>query len=210
MRDTRRTRKGDRITTRLLAMLAAIAVIGGSLFSAGTAALAHERREVGPYVFVVGFLNEPAFAGVLNGVSLSVTGASDEAPVEGLEETLRVSVFHAGLTTPLELDLRARFGRPGEYAAHFVPTREGAYTFRVTGTIDGTEIDERFESGPGRFDEVQSVSALQYPEAVPAGAELADELSEIRAVAEQTRILAAVALLLGIAALVLALVGRRA
>ena len=41
------------------------------------------------------------------------------------------------------------------------PTRAGDYSFRITGTIAGQAIDERFESGPGRFDEVQPLTAVQ-------------------------------------------------
>lgn len=195
---------------RFFAAAAALALVAGSLLASASPSLAHERREVGPYRLVVGFLNEPAFAGVLNGVSLGVTDTRSDEPVEGLQETLSVDVFHAGLTTPLSLDFRARFGQPGQYAADFVPTREGIYIFHITGTIDGLEVDERFESGPGRFDEVRAQSALQYPDRVLAGAELADSLDEIRGIAEQTRVLAGVALVLGLAAIALALLRRRA
>ena len=175
-------------------------------------ALAHERREVGPYVFVAGFLTEPAFAGAVNGVDLRVSDprTSPATPVEGLQETLRVEVFHAGLTTPLRLSFRARFGQPGAYAADFVPTRAGGYTFRITGTIGDLNVDERFESGPGRFNDVESQAALQYPDRVPAGAELSESLAEIRSVSEQTRLVALGALLLGAVALALAIRRRRA
>ncbi|MBP38985.1 MAG: hypothetical protein QF676_03990 [Dehalococcoidia bacterium] len=41
-------------------------------------ALAHEGRDVGDYNFVVGFINEPAVEGMLNGVSLRVTSMNEE------------------------------------------------------------------------------------------------------------------------------------
>ena len=43
-----------------------------------TTVLAHEGRDVGDYNFVVGFINEPAVEGMLNGVSLRVTSLIEE------------------------------------------------------------------------------------------------------------------------------------
>lgn len=180
------------------------------LVSAGEA-LAHERRAVGPYQFVVGFTEEPAFLGGTNGVSLRVTDtrATPPAPVEGLQETLDVEVTHGGLSRSLALEFETVFGQPGAYAAHFVPTAPGAYIFRIHGTIGDLAVDERFESGPGRFDEVQPVGALQYPEQVPVGDELSRTIGDLRATLDQVRILAGAAVLLALAALVVPLLRSR-
>lgn len=140
------------------------------LGAAGTAS-AHEGRELvnGRYTAVVGFLNEPAFDGQLNGLSLSVvdetqkTAQGQDKPVEGLEKTLKAEVLYGG-GKKLELTLRTRFGQPGKYAAYFEPTKAGQYTFHIYGQIEGNAIDERFESGPGRFSDVQSLAPLQFPE----------------------------------------------
>ena len=53
-----------------IAIIAAAALL--PLLAAGTA-LAHEPRDIQDYNLVVGFLHEPAFEGLLNGVSLRVT-----------------------------------------------------------------------------------------------------------------------------------------
>ena len=58
-------------------MIKKIAIIAAAalmplLLAAGTA-LAHEPRDIQDYNLVVGFLHEPAFEGLLNGVSLRVT-----------------------------------------------------------------------------------------------------------------------------------------
>ncbi len=53
-----------------IAIFAAAALL--PLLAAGTA-LAHEPRDIQDYNLVVGFLHEPAFEGLLNGVSLRVT-----------------------------------------------------------------------------------------------------------------------------------------
>ena len=129
--------------------------------------------------------------------------------VEGLEKTLTVEVFQGGSTTPFPASFRTRFGAPGAYAADIVPTREGAYRFVVKGTIDTLEVNETFETGPGRFDEIRSITQLQYPDKVPAGAELGRTLDDIRSTADQVRIIAIVALLLAAAAVVLPLLRRR-
>ena len=60
---------------RIISVLAAAAV---TTIIAPTAALAHEERQVGDYQFVVGFLDEPAYEGERNAVSLRVTKAREE------------------------------------------------------------------------------------------------------------------------------------
>ncbi len=129
-------------------------------------ALAHERRTVGKYEFVVGFLNEPAYLNQPNAASLTVTDTETKKPVEGLDQTLKVEVLYGGKILPL--NLRARFGQPGAYVADFIPTKAGTYIFRFIGNIDALKVDEKFESGPGRFNDVQDTAALQFPEKLPA------------------------------------------
>ena len=68
-------------------------------------------------------------------------------PVEGLEETLKAEVIFGDQT--MELPLTARFNTPGAYESVFFPMKPGDYTFRIYGTIDGTEIDESFTSWTG-------------------------------------------------------------
>lgn len=120
---------------------------------------------VGKYQLIVGFLSEPAVQGVLNGVDLRVSVPDEQArPVEGLAETMKVRVAWGG-REPRELSLRARFGVPGAYNAELIPTRPGAYIFTFVGTIEGLTINERFESGPGRFNDVEDAAALYLPEA---------------------------------------------
>lgn len=193
---------------RALALIAALVAIA---IGSGHQSLAHERRTVGPYQLVVGFVDEPAFLGATNGVSLRVTDtrSTPAAAVEGLQDTLAVEVFHGGLTRSLRLDFGAVFGQPGLYAAHFVPTAAGSYIFRIHGRIRDLAIDERFESGPGRFDDVEPVSALQYPDQVPAGDDLGRALADLRAASDQARVLGVLAILIGLGALGLAVVRSR-
>jgi len=186
--------------TRLISFVAAtLVVVMGFIAFAGTAA-AHERRTVGPYEFEVGWLNEPAFAGLMNGLDLSITDTRSGKGVQGLEKTLTVELQTGGLA-PLPLTLAARFGTPGAYEGNFMPTVAGTYTFHIKGKIDTQNVDEKFESGPGRFDDVDSATAVQYPVKVPTGEELSNRLDDLQGGLDQTRLLSAAALVIGIVAL---------
>lgn len=155
--------------------LACAAIIG--LLVVGTLApatvSAHESRDLlnGKYQAVVRFLTEPTYQGQVNGLDLTITSKFEQTeegankPIEGLEKTLKAQVLKDGRT--LDLALQSRFGMPGKYAAYFQPTASGQYQFRVYGEIDGERLDEHFESGPGRFGDVQSLTPLQFPAAVP-------------------------------------------
>lgn len=190
---------------------AALVVVVLSLAATASPTEAHERRNVGPYQLVVGWLEEPSFVGATNAVSLAVTDTRSTPPkaVEGLEKTLTVDVFQGGSTAAFSPAFRTRFGAPGSYVADIVPTREGSYRFVIRGKIDGLDVNETFESGPGRFDEIKAVTALQYPDKVPSGAELARSLADLRSTAEQLRLIAIAALVVAVAALVLPFVRKR-
>ncbi|TAK20715.1 MAG: hypothetical protein EPO26_16970 [Chloroflexota bacterium] len=156
-----------------------------------TAAFAHERRSIGPYQVVVGFITEPALLGEPNGVDFRVTNAANGEPIEGVEKTVKVAIASGG-GQPREFALRARFGMKGAYTADLIPTRAGAYVFRFTGEINGTKVDEKFESGPGRFNDVVAADTLQFPEVVPSAVELRDQLAAARARADQAWLIATI------------------
>ena len=162
-------------------------------------ASAHERRDVGggKYQVVVGFITEPAILGEPNGVDIRVTDKATNQPVEGAEKTMKVAIQHGG-GPARELPLRARFGQPGAYTADLIPTRAGDYVFTFTGDIAGTQINEKFESGPGRFNAVEDAAKLQFPETVPPGGELTRQLRDAEARAAQATTLAYAGLGLGL------------
>jgi hypothetical protein len=184
--------------SRMLAAMASLAVVVSSFAITSNVALGHDRRNVGPYQFVVGFLSEPAFAGTINGIDVTITDTrADNKAVEGVEKTLSVEVISGGLS-PLKITLATRFGMAGKYAAYFVPTKDGTYKFRFTGKVETTDVNETFESGPGRFNDVQSTTDLQYPTKVPAGADLSASLADIGSSLDQLRLLALAAVVLAI------------
>ena len=188
--------------TRVISLVAATLVVVSSFaIYAGTAA-GHERRMVGPYQFVVGFISEPAFAGTVNSLDLRITDtrSTPAKAVEGLEKTLTATVQSGGLA-PLELKVTARFGQPGAYNGYFLPTAAGTYIFDIRGKIDTLDVSEKFESGPGRFNDIESTTALQYPTKVPTGSDLSKQLSDLQAAVDQTRVFALAALVVGVVAL---------
>lgn len=173
------------------ARMAAVVVLVLSVVAVGAAAspAAHEDREIGGYTIVVGWRVEPAYTGLLNGPEIVVTRAAaddhhehDEATEEadtthghsndgadthtaegiaGLEDTLQIEVIFGPASRVL--NLRAVRGEPGHYTADLIPTRAGDYTFRVFGTIDGTDVDETFSAADGLFSSVEPVEDIQFP-----------------------------------------------
>jgi hypothetical protein len=190
--------------------------LGGALLAIGLVlpgiASAHEQRDVGQYRFVVGFLNEPSIVDQMNGIDLTVTSTADKKPVEGLDKTLKAEVIVGGNARSMPITLQARFGLPGKYAGYFMPTATGAYIFHFTGTIDGQQVDQRFESGPGRFEDVEPVTPLQFPQKLSDSAALQSQLADAQAAASQGRALGIagiIAGLIGIAVGVAALTRKR-
>ncbi|HEX2910167.1 MAG TPA: hypothetical protein VH186_05120 [Chloroflexia bacterium] len=137
-------------------------------------ALAHESRDVagGKYQLRVGFIEEPTYQGLENGLSLTVckgecTSSKDNSGtltngLEGAFDTLKVEVIFNGKSMPLTLGPVPR--NPGRYEARFVPTKAGDYTFHIFGTIEQDKIDEKFTSGPDTFDSVLPLTAAQFPD----------------------------------------------
>jgi len=197
----------------IVALTAAIMLIGTQPASA------HETREVDRFTFVVGI---PAYAGIPNGVSLSITDTASGQPFVDLEDTLDVDIIFGEETLTMTMNpafVVGVFGTEGEYTADFVPSRPGQYTFHFHGTVGDVEVDEEFVSGPETFSDVEDISEASFPVQDPTTGQLADRLEqEITRLNEQVddaatdevaRWLAAGALVLGAAALGTALVAMR-
>jgi hypothetical protein len=134
-------------------------------------ALSHESRIVanGKYEMVCGFRNEPAFEGEINAVDIFPSRASDGKPIDtsvGDVVDLTVVVqyraaesFNSAVVTSTQLDQKPTkaFGTANRYNAWFRPNVDGAYAFRITGTISDLSnpvagqvtIDETFVCGGG-------------------------------------------------------------
>jgi len=161
---------------RLLAAMVT-ATLAGLLIPLLTGpASAHEEKAVGKYHFMVGFGDEPAYAGEKNSVQLILADAKDK-PVTDLGNTLKVAVT-TGSAEPLDLAMEpffevGEFGTPGDYRAFFIPTAPGSYSFHFTGTIKGQKIDQTFKSGPDSFSDIEDPAQVQYPVQQPTGGQLA-------------------------------------
>jgi hypothetical protein len=160
---------------QLLTLALAAALVSAAL---PQLASAHDHRHVGHYDFTVGFMVEPAFEGIANGVDLRIM--HDDEPVEGAEETLQVEVLHVETGISRVFDLRALWGQPGRYTADFVPTAIGRYVFTFTGTLGDLDIHEEFEGGTGRFADVESIATVQFPETVVSAREMQGAVMGVR------------------------------
>jgi hypothetical protein len=189
--------------SRLLATVAAVAVVVSGFAINTNIALGHERRTVGPYTFVVGWLNEPAYVNLLNSLDLTVTETSGGKAVEGLEKTLKADLAFGGSSTLQPLIVAARFGLAGHYSGYVLPTKVGDYTFHITGTVGTMNVDEKFESGPGRFGSIESTDPLQYPQKLTSNADLAARLDQLQTLVIAGIVLGGLALLASAAGLVM-------
>ena len=138
----------------------AVAVAAVLSLTVGTV-LAHEGREVGDYRINIGWIVEPAYEGVMNGVEVRVTRVTvsgggdhgestsmskddddgdgmamanhhgDSAAVEGLENTLKVEVIYVPTGALRVVNLSADVNEAGRYTADLLPTTPGVYEFRV-------------------------------------------------------------------------------
>ena len=187
--------------TRFLSIAAAIAMVAASLGIFASPAAAHERRTVGPYTFVVGWIAEPAIVGQSNGLDLTVTQTLGGTPVEGLATTLKAEVIIGGGAARRTLDLAEDRDQPGHYTSGFVPTRVGEYTFHLSGTAGATKIDEKFESGPGRFEPVTDAASLEFPDHILSATSLASQLADANTKVTVALVLGAAALVISVASL---------
>jgi hypothetical protein len=214
--------------TRLLAALVTGTLAALLIPLLASPAAAHEAKTVGKYHFVVGFGDEPAYAGEKNSVQLILADAKDK-PVTDLTDTLKVEVT-TGSAEPLQLTMEpffevGEFGTPGDYRAFFIPTAPGSYRFHFTGTIKGQKIDQTFTSGPKTFSDIEDPAQVQYPTKQPTTGQLAtradreaartnaaltaaqdqarDDAASARTLAVIGLVVGALGLLVGIAALVM-------
>jgi hypothetical protein len=227
------------LSTRLLRLVIAL---GGAVLLAALAAApasAHAEKQAGRYAFVVGFGDEPAYAGQPN--SLQVVITRDGKPATDLAGQLDNLMAHAyygrkadpkleNAMMPLEPHFGDDWGTPGDYRSFFVPTQAGAYTFELKGKLGNQKINLVIPSGPETFGDVNDPAKASFPAVKdPTTAQLAQRLdrettrlngtvaaataaqraAEDRA--DQARLLALGGLLVGVVGLVVAALawGRR-
>ena len=182
------------------------------LLSSASIVRAHERRTIaGKYDVEVGWDKEPAYVNQPNAAIITVYKAGTQDAVTGVEQTLKVWIAFGG-GEPREFPLRASFNKKGQYTAEIVPTRAGSYIFTVVGAIEGTPVNEKFESGPGRFDDVDDMAALQFPQSAPDPLTLANQIKAAQNDAASARLFGIIGIVIGIVGIIvggIALATRR-
>ena len=164
-------------------------VLGAAVLLAALAAApasAHAEKKAGPYTFVVGFGDEPAYAGQPN--SLQVIISRDGKPATDLAGKLDGLMAHAfygrkadpkleNAMMPLEPRFGDDWGTPGDYRSFFVPTQAGAYTFELKGKLGNQKINLVVPSGPKTFGDVNDPAKAAFPAVKdPTTAQLAQRL----------------------------------
>ena len=205
-----------RRTMTVLAAVAALTVVPAP-------ALAHVEETQGDLTIAVGFATEPAYAGQPNAIQLLVS--RNEQPVTDLAPgDLTAEIEFGGQTTTVAADPEfevGEWGTPGDYRAPFIPTQPGSYTFHVTGSVDGTDVDFTTKSGPKTFSDVLDPAEAMFPPVeAPSNTDLAakisaettrtdEAVSSAQDAADTARNVAIVATIVAIVALGLAIASRR-
>jgi hypothetical protein len=186
------------LSTRLLRVAV---VLGAAVLLAALAAApasAHEEKTVGRYAFVVGFGDEPAYAGQPNSLQVLITRDGKPATdLAGQLDGLMAHAYYGRKADPkaenammaLEPHFGDDWGTPGDYRSFFVPTQAGAYTFTLKGRLGDQKINLVVPSGPETFGDVNDPAKAAFPAVKdPSTAQLAQRLDR-----ETTRLNGAVA-----------------
>jgi hypothetical protein len=227
------------LPTRFVRIVVVLGAAGLLAALAAAPAAAHAEKAAGRYGFVVGFGDEPAFAGAPN--SLQVIISRDGRPATDLAGKLgrlKAHLYYGGKVDPkaemVELPLEPHFGEgwgtPGDYRAFFVPTQPGGYTVHLNGALGAQKVNLTIPSGPETFSDVHDPAKAAFPAVKdPTTAQLAQRLDreaarlngavaaaaaaqrEAEDAAGQARMLALGALLVGLVGLVVGALawGRR-
>ena len=136
------------------------AIVGLVVFGFGfTFAYAHTTVQVDPYEIEAGWQDEPPVVGILNAITFDVREPGD---VEGVStgvlnafKKLETTVISGGASKVLDINTDPR---PGHYYAKIIPTKIGSLEVKLTGEINGVEIDIIIP-----IEDVESTSILDFP-----------------------------------------------
>jgi hypothetical protein len=170
-------------------------------------ALAHGHTEAGDYELVIGFHNEPAYAGEPNGLDLFVTNKATGEKVNGLADTLKAEIIFGSATTQLEI--RAQWGQDGAYTADVLPTVAGDYTWHIWGDIKGAPIDVSMTSSPDTFSAIKAKSVVAFPAAEATPAELQSQVASAEQAAQTALMVGVAGAVLGVIGIVVGVLGLR-
>jgi hypothetical protein len=173
-----------------LRLLGAVVVLA-ALVALPLTASAHEEIDSGDYHFEIGWVNEPVVLGQRNGLDLFV--ATKDDPEVGLADisTLTFTVEYGGVNK--SFDIVPVEGEDGHYIAPFVPTRQGQYTFHITGSIQGESIDVSVEP-----EEVITPDSVSFPESLASAAEMTAQIETAQGQMRTAKTFGIVGIVLGL------------
>ena len=192
-------RTGERLVKRFSALwsgysaLLVLSIV--ILLFAVQPAQAHTRTELGPYVVVVGWRNEPSIVGERNSLLISVH--EGDTVVSGLESALDAEILYAGRIFQANLN---PVDADGWYSIEIIPTIRGQYTLRLVGTIGDLDVDELIEP-----EEILPPNVLDFPETQPDAFALRESIDSLQSQLQTMTILVLAGVVLALLATLIAL-----
>jgi uncharacterized protein YggL (DUF469 family) len=169
-------------------MIRRMLIAMGAMVCAGVVVVqAHENRPVGGYTVTVGFRAEPAVEDVVNAVDILINRSSYRKAIsvrdgDIVDLTVQVQLREddapdAKIWTKAWLKEQPRqdFAASNRYNAWFKPTHDGAYAFRIKGTISDAGdpqvgpqvIDETYVCGNGTQSSTSRFNCVEDPQTFP-------------------------------------------
>ena len=124
----------------ILLVVSAVALLTPAASAAPITRTVGDRFEV-----TAQYVHEPAILGDTNGVRVTISENGE--PVTGVAADLTVQVEY--MEAVRVLNMYEDPAQPETYTGIFIPMQPGDYSFGITGTIDGIEINETFTVNDG-------------------------------------------------------------
>jgi hypothetical protein len=138
---------------------AAIALMLGTILAVPPSPVAaHVTRVVGRYTFLIVLIEEPYFQDNRAGFEFWVRDG--DRPVDGLDRTLRAEAIGHGAAVSLPISPR---NQRGFYDAPFYPGSGRKYSLHLSGSVEGTPIDELFPVTFPAYPRAASIGAASAP-----------------------------------------------
>ena len=181
-------------TARTAILTIGFLALGSLLVGAASAHATHYSPD-GKIKFVYGHLNEPAYTFVKTGLDLSIIDNATGKGISGLDTDARgghdgdapsspkLTVLYrygaeGGPTKDISADFRAQHGQVGKYTHPITFTRPGLYSIIITGTINGTVLNN-FVIAPAHA--IEGQEDIMWPDSFDSQAELEERVKALEA-----------------------------
>lgn len=139
-----------------------LALLGIAIVGMAGVVTAHETTTVKGYELTFGGADEPVITGERMWMQVEILDAETGEPVEGISDSVSISVQQPFGNDTSGLDVGGVHGQPGWYQGAVVFTEPGTYTVFVTAEVGGETIETSFQK------QVHNASNLQYPQPTPS------------------------------------------